>query len=714
MSHAGVKEHGIFSIARSPLQPFPPKYGECLFTLEGHGGKRTPSIELRRYQKDINADFDKSVLSNSARAIPEDVLQRIQGRPHTATPATPAVPLIDNDMTATDAGGVEFFVARVMGNTWSPGLSWRADEKSPVSNFTARLPMVAKLVAERWRASGNDLKSLEEHIMTKVKILDEACGVIYHKEKTSNPELTSEDEFYIVYRVNRDNFLDAFNRVIHPVPNQGEGLDPDTNRPLREVQYGPVPFKYYGLFVVAVSGGGLPETCTLSNQHTSLLHGGYPLDRETYPLYRDTEDLQRYNLIAWENREDVEMRIGVCNGFLNANGGTMPGMEDAWNAFKHDVNGPIQILRRAIFVEEITHIESVILLRSLGYIKQGAIDSACNCSEDLPPEPTVEDSAEDSFARPMSHKEILALNETEFEFFSELYKKRQDMRRIARKAKKAAAAAEAANQAAEQAAAAAAAAVLNVEEVQRFMDIAREGKETVTRIVKEATDAKIEADDVIANLEPRFAGDPSIIKSYNKASEFTVQASNSATMANASYDGLHIRLESLTEEAAGHAGLNTQRQAMPERHFTDTGNEPGVPFQVFGARGGFVHPPSSDALGLQGSSTTNAFSEYHHDVRRTTSAGPASAEGNMPLATPNVDLSPVVRTVSANSYFTGQQRAKRGAETVEGAAHSQSNRTKRGGSRKLRKRTTIRRKKIMRKTKKRTYRKKSQKRNNRK
>jgi hypothetical protein len=734
---ASDRPHGPFSIKRYPVT-FPIKFGQCFLSLDGHGGRREGGpTDTRSVEAKIKKTFDTSVLSTTASAISAEVLEK------THMPGQVILPVVGQDMNMSNAGGVEFSVARVMGKTWSPGLSFRAHDSAPASNFTLRLPMVAQYMSSRWNSSrvDNNLLDMERELLTKVKTLDIACKIVYPKEPSSNPRLTSENEFYHVDVVTRDNFPDAFGRVIHPVPNPSENVDEETGRPKRFETYGAVPFKYYGLFVVAVSGGGLPQECTLSANHGVLRRNDYSLDGVIYPMYHEDEYLQSFNLIAWENREDVETRIGVCNRFLDNTGQIIGGMEEAWEVFKHDMNGPIQILRRAIYVQEITHIETAILLRSLGYIHQGLMDSACNCPEDMPDDPEMYDSAQHSFSAPMTHEEIRVYKDADFEFFQDLYAQRQNMRRIARNA--AAAAAAAAEAAAEAAAAEAAAEAVktqvrrglsNIDQVRDLIQRTQPAVEEAS-LLKDKAEAAVAAAEAALASKQAIAGDPKIQRSISQAKKSTDGASNSIVMARLSCDYLQSRLAALeaeaqraeTEQGAREAwSLATPQRAQealslatPQRaHETwPPAPLPPIPLQIAAAQGEenvMQQKMPVTAAGAAGSSNPDQGVANTWPVGRTLSAGfpssfhfhqgdKANMQEEMPVMVgldgdrERADTGAVIRARSAPSSLETDKRPK-----------------KTGGTRKLRKRTTVRRKKIMRKTKKRTYRKKSQKRNNRK
>jgi len=666
---AARKEHGRFSIVRYPVK-FPIKFGQCFLSLDGHGGRREGgATDTRNVEANIKNKFETSVLSNTASAISAEVLAKTPQGQQVVSP--PVVPGLGKVMTMTHAGGVRFSVARVMGNTWSPGLSYHAHPLAPASNFTLRLPMAAQYMSSNWNSSrvDNNLLDMEGKLLTEVKTLDKASNIDYPKEKSSNPHLTSEGEYYHVVEVTPENFADHYGRVVHPVPNPSEIVDAESGRPMRFATHGPVPFKYYGLFVIAASEGGLPQECTLSYNHATLRQSVYELEGVRYPMYGDNF-LQEFNVIAWENREDVETRIGVCNGFLAPDtGDIITGMQEAWKVFKHEINGPIQILRRAIYKEEITHIESAILLRSFAYIDQGILDSACNCPEDRSQECDVFNSEHESFFPPMTHDEIRTLNDEDFVFFQELYANRQTMRRIARKGIEAARHAE---EAQSQAEAAAQQQTLNRSEVRQIFELALQRVGPVLQDIDTAClqthDALNEARQLTQGLDPRIAGDPQIRKSMEQVIRSERQASNSKLVVEYEQKRLQTRLDELSHEAQPAEGAVLNMQPA-------SNNPPTVPFTRAISAGSYFTPQRPAVQGNVAGNTAPLMS-----AAGSSAAGSSAAGSPLPMPLPK------------------KSRPAGGG----------------GSSRKLRKQTTGRRKKIMRKTKKRIYRKKSQKRNNRK
>jgi len=143
---------------------------------------------------------------------------------------------------------------------------------------------------------------------------------------------------------------------------------------MRVVSDGDDVFPFYGVFVIMVIGGNLPQACTLTGTCEELILPHELSDK--YTKY-NPEVVKRYNLVARENRVDVETKIRM--GFSSKRTRTPHDAEAAWEAYKGDLNGAIQILRRAIVYKHISQIEASILLHALGYTDLLLVDSACNC-----------------------------------------------------------------------------------------------------------------------------------------------------------------------------------------------------------------------------------------------------------------------------------------------------------------------------------------------
>jgi hypothetical protein len=347
--------------AQAPAQAQVPT---CFVELCGHGEKEEPQHPNRSWTEGENQKFDSSVFGGFNGAPPAHLV-----------------------------------VARVMDpSIFGPGLSLSSCMNP--SNFTSHVPIMTKEIVNSWPqfmgSQSPDIPKLERlggEILEKIKEIDIASGIVYHREESSVPELVSPDNFYKTYEVNRDNFFQALHRIIYPRPNVGEGLisQPDDEptktrlQPGREVQIGKPGFELYGIFIVASQGGILPESCTLKSAHEDLLDGDFHIDGKTFPKYKNAE-VQKYNLVSWENRKDVEANIGINMGFLTFAGNEVvevAGHEQAWTDYKHDINGPIQALRRAVIHQKFSHVELALILRSFGFINILALDSACNCPSEL-------------------------------------------------------------------------------------------------------------------------------------------------------------------------------------------------------------------------------------------------------------------------------------------------------------------------------------------
>jgi hypothetical protein len=260
----------------------------------------------------------------------------------------------------------------------------------------------------QWSASASvddKLRGLAEEIMSLMKEIDEASGIVYRTQETSNPGglTTTENHFYNVYKIDRSNFLDALRRLLYIRPNIGEAVRPVSGLPKRESSDGSHSFSYYGIFIFTADEGLLPQSCTLLENHDRL-KSGYDVKLEvesktyTFQKYKNPEDVSRYNLAGFENRLPIEIRIGVNMGYLEPDGSLSPDDDavEEWQKFKHDPKGPIQTLRRAITNKLISHVGAALILSSLGYSNLLLVDTACNSIDILqsPTQPVVDSQAE--------------------------------------------------------------------------------------------------------------------------------------------------------------------------------------------------------------------------------------------------------------------------------------------------------------------------------
>ena len=497
---------GPFSLRRFPLraqiQP-PPRRRKIVASVEAHGGKREPAIRNRSFVMD-DADIRKAKLA-----------------------------------------GKTVFVGKVIPfDSFIPGLATvEAEDLSPASNFTLRVPLISQITTQAVATDHalNDLNSLGKEVMRQVKELDIEGGLDYVKEETSRqePSLRNED-FYKVVELSERNFNDLDARVLHPIENIGEGLRP-SGQPTRQSADGHHAFTYYGIFIYAVIDGGLPVECTLiaNDRHLrTQRQATVGAKRKKYPIYNPKNDLQDYNLIAFKNRKDVEERIGVCNGFLHFNevtGDTAVIEANRWDDYRHDINGPIQILRRAIYDEQITHIESAILLTSLNYDELILFDEACNCPEDLPEKLEVIDSQHAAFKEaPFPHELIRVLKDEQWDSFDDLRILRINTRKhtmAAEAAESKAAAAEAVAAAAEAEADAAA----HIRDAEGVKDAANKAEAAFTQADTANREAAVAAQEAKTVSMPN-AKDPVVVKLIQRADNAAGNAATSKRNAEQSRD----------------------------------------------------------------------------------------------------------------------------------------------------------------------------------
>lgn len=211
-----------------------------------------------------------------------------------------------------------------------PGLSPEGKRNVP-TNFTLHLPNITNKIREfmssQWSASASvdvKLMRLAEEIMNLMRDIDEASGIVYTKQVTSNPGglTTTKNHFYNVYKIDRSNFLDALRRLLYIRPNIGEAVRPVSGLPKRQSIDGSHSFSYYGIFIFTAYGGLLPQSCTLLENHDTLDNVELEVKSKTYTFqkYNNPEDVSRYNLAGFENRLPIEIRIGVNMGYLEPDG----------------------------------------------------------------------------------------------------------------------------------------------------------------------------------------------------------------------------------------------------------------------------------------------------------------------------------------------------------------------------------------------------------
>ena len=138
---------------------------------------------------------------------------------------------------------VNLTVARVVGpSIFVPGLSLPGlspDGKRDVpTNFTLHLPNITEKIREfmsppRSASASASASAIDDklmrwarEIMNLMREIDEASGIVYPKQETSNLGglTTTEDNFYNVYKIDRRYFLDALRRLLYIRPNIGEAV----------------------------------------------------------------------------------------------------------------------------------------------------------------------------------------------------------------------------------------------------------------------------------------------------------------------------------------------------------------------------------------------------------------------------------------------------------------------------------------------------------
>jgi hypothetical protein len=271
------------------------------------------------------------------------------------------------------------------------------------------------------------LMSLAREIMNLMREIDEASGIVYPKQETSNPGgiTTTEGHFYNVYKIDRSNFLDALRRLLYIRPNIGEAVRPVSGLPKRASSDGSHSFSYYGIFIFTADGGLLPQSCTLLNSLISKDNVELVVKSKKYTFqkYKNPEDVSRYNLADFENRLPIEIRIGVNMGYLEPDGSLSAGDAAAverWQEFKHDPKGPIQTLRRAITDKLISHVGAALILSSLGYSNLLLVDTACNSIDvTQPPNPPVVDSQVELLVQPIPNDRLLFTGRPDIVIFDE-------------------------------------------------------------------------------------------------------------------------------------------------------------------------------------------------------------------------------------------------------------------------------------------------------
>jgi hypothetical protein len=332
---------------------------------------------------------------------------------------------------------INYTVSKVVGpESHAPGLATSSHDAPTTTNFALHIPKMTEVVTDNVKSgalNSTTLDILGDAVMKGIKQVDTAFGIIYANEKTSVPETTSDADFYQTFKIDKDNFWKADIRKIYMKPNFGEWLRA-SGRPTRAVIDGPHPFPIYGFFIIYAQGGSLPQSCTLYGAQDSLYKRRVEVNEIYFPTF-DEEKVKKYNLISVENRVAVERKMGYILGFLDINGNPITGMDSAWNEYRHNTYGVIQLLRRVIKTEEITHVEAARIIQALGYNDMLGMDSACNCPGDrVVPQPpaAILDSQDKTVLLPIAQPILAMLTEDKLIELEQLRKTQEDVLKLVR------------------------------------------------------------------------------------------------------------------------------------------------------------------------------------------------------------------------------------------------------------------------------------------
>jgi hypothetical protein len=336
---------------------------------------------------------------------------------------------------------INYTVSKVVGpGSHAPGLAISSDDAPTTTNFALHIPKMTEVVINEsikvnsGALNSTTLDSLGAAVMQGIKDVDIAFDIDYAKEKTSEPQTASDADFYQTFKIDKNNFWRAAIRKIYMKPNFGEWLRP-SGRLTRTVADGPHPFPIYGFFIIYAQGGSLPQSCTLFGAQALLNKTPVEVKGRKFPTF-DEEEVKKYNLISVENRVAVEQKMGYRLGFLDINGILNTGMDPArWDDYRHNTNGVIQLLRRVIRTQEITHVEAARIIQSLGYNYMLGMDSACNCPGDrvvTQPPAVILDSLDNTVLPPIDHPILATLTVDELIELEKLRETQEKVLKIVR------------------------------------------------------------------------------------------------------------------------------------------------------------------------------------------------------------------------------------------------------------------------------------------
>ena len=315
------------------------------------------------------------------------IVPETEDQPHTRVMTKEATSALQHDTFG-------FYVFRVQGNTYSPGLSWSSAGDMP-SNFSQYNPEIALLLKEadnHTLLETGDLRQLAGNIGDKIKEIDKKSGVKYgsREEKKTHPtDVVSGKDFYIMYTP--DNPPREDHRLIATYAGPGEMLRPDDKSvaqlPRREA-VGDMAnirfFKSYGLFCVDSTDDVERHVLCLTGAHIESKRAD---ERKKTTEYHELAQEGLYNLFRLDKIGEVVHLMGWRNGFFRRKETDgvvtykiIKRKTDRWKRFHDDPDGPVQTFLHAAFYQEISYPDIISIWKDgLLYDEVLFLDVACNC-----------------------------------------------------------------------------------------------------------------------------------------------------------------------------------------------------------------------------------------------------------------------------------------------------------------------------------------------
>jgi hypothetical protein len=296
--------------------------------------------------------------------------------------------------SALQSEDFRFYVFRVQGDTYSPGLAWSSAGIMP-SNFSQYNPEITRLLNEpdnRTLLETGELETLIGNIGRKIKEIDTKSGVEYgsrEEAKTHPPEVVSSEDFYIMYTPENPPRED--HRLIATYAGPGEMLrtedDSKAQLPRREAVRD-MPnirfFKSYGLFCVDSTDEVDQRGLCLTGARIETKRA----DKDSKKTeYHELKHEGLYNLFSHDKIAEVVHLIGWRHGFFLRKE-TKRGVKykrahrrsDKWNSFHDALDGPVQKFLHAAFYQEISYHDIISIWKDgLLYDDLIFLDVACNC-----------------------------------------------------------------------------------------------------------------------------------------------------------------------------------------------------------------------------------------------------------------------------------------------------------------------------------------------